>query len=175
MSDKGFDYDLMVENAMRGVLREALAYTEVHGLPGGHHFYISLDTNAPDVVMPSRLKAQYQEEMTIVIQHQYWNLHVSEEMFEIELGFNGKHEHLVVPFAAVTGFVDPEAQFGLRFGADGMVSPEEEGAPHHAQGPAKSTHRRAGEDEAGPRPGTGESPPAGADEKVVTLDQFRKK
>lgn len=175
MSDKGFDYDRMVEDAMRGVLRTALARTEAEGLPGNHHFYISFDTEAPGVTIPAPLKAQYPDEMTIVIQHQYWNLHVTDELFEIELAFGGRRQHLVIPFAAVTGFVDPDAQFGLRFGADGMISPADDGAPRHDTG----SHPRAGEDEAGPRPVEERAPDSSdnvsSGDKVVPLDSFRNK
>lgn len=169
-SDKGFDYDRMVEDAMRSVLRAALTQVEAEGLPGNHHFYISFDTNAPGVVIAAPLKAQYPEEMTIVIQHQYWNLHVAGDLFEIELAFGGRRQLLVIPFAAVTGFVDPEAQFGLRFGADGMVSPADDGAPRHGT----ESQPRIGEDEAGPRPGE-DAARDGSGDKVVPLDSFRNK
>ncbi len=160
MSDNGFNYDRMVEDAMRGVVREALVRAAAEGLPGNHHFYITFRTGADGVAIAPRLRAQYPEEMTIVVQHQYWNLSVAEDAFEIELAFGGKRERLVIPFAALTGFVDPDAQFGLRFGADGVA----------AVGTGSKAPAPAATDADTPAPDGG--PPG---EKVVSLDSFRKK
>lgn len=111
----GIQYEMLVERALRGVLREALRLVLDTGLPEGHHFYITFRTTHSDVILPPRLKAQYPEEMTIVLQHQFWNLHVEEALFSVELSFQSKLERLVIPFEAVTGFADPHAQFGLQF------------------------------------------------------------
>ncbi len=166
MRETGFDYDRMVEDAMRGVVRAALTHAVEEGLPGKHHFYLSFRTSAPGVVMPSRLRAQYPQEITIVVQHQYWNLTVMEESFAVDLAFGGKREHLVVPFAALTGFADPEAQFGLRFGEGGGLSAP--GGPKAAGTAPKPDEPATGEPMSGePAPGEGE--------KVVSIDSFRKK
>jgi hypothetical protein len=108
-------YDLLAQEALRGVVRTVLADTAKNGLPGEHHFYISFDTRAEGVQISSRMLAQYPKEMTIVLQHQFWDLIVAEGGFEVGLSFGGVPERLAVPFAAVTGFFDPSVQFGLRF------------------------------------------------------------
>ncbi len=157
MPGNGFDYELMVEDAMRGVAARALAEAAAHGLPGEHHFYVSFRTHDEGVLIPSQLRASYPEEMTIVIQHQYWNLITRDDGFEIELAFGGKRERLVIPYAAMTGFVDPHAQFGLKFGS----------AAHEAANQAVSATPEA---EAAPAEDA-ETP----GEKVISLDSFRKK
>src|ERR1700750_2510729 len=108
-------YERMVEDALRGVLRQALKITEKQGLPGQHHFYITFDTTAPGVQIAPSLKALHPKEMTIVLQHQFWDLQVLDEHFEITLSFNGVSQRLFIPFAAVTAFADPHAKFGLQF------------------------------------------------------------
>ncbi len=116
----------MVENALRGVLRQALKVTEAQGLPGAHHFYITFDTTHPDVQMAESLKALHPNEMTIVVQHQYWDLMVDDEHFEIALSFSGVNQHLSIPFDAVTAFADPHAKFGLQFHVEFEDAEEEE-------------------------------------------------
>ncbi len=108
-------YERMVEDALRGVLRQALRITEAQGLPGAHHFYITFETTHPEVNIAPSLKALHPNEMTIVLQHQFWDLHVYEDYFEITLSFSGVSQKLVVPFSAVTAFADPHAKFGLQF------------------------------------------------------------
>jgi hypothetical protein len=109
-------YDLLTQQALRGVVRNVLAETaKKKVLPGDHHFYISFDTRAEGVRLSDRLKAQYPEQMTIILQHQFWDLKVSDEGFEVGLSFGGVPERLVVPFAAIKGFFDPSVQFGLQF------------------------------------------------------------
>ncbi|MBV9954044.1 MAG: Stringent starvation protein B [Pseudolabrys sp.] len=109
-------YDLLTQKALRGVVREVLGdVARKKVLPGEHHFYISFDTQAEGVAISSRLLAQYPEEMTIILQHQFWDLKVGEDGFEVGLSFGGVPEHLVVPFAAINGFFDPSVQFGLQF------------------------------------------------------------
>jgi hypothetical protein len=115
MDITSLSYERMVEDALRGVLRQALKITAAQGLPGAHHFYITFDTTAPDVQIAASLKALHPNEMTIVLQHQFWDLQVHEEHFEITLSFNGVSQRLSVPFAAVTAFADPHAKFGLQF------------------------------------------------------------
>ncbi len=108
-------YERMVEDALRGVLRQALRITQAQGLPGQHHFYITFETTQPGVNIAASLKALHPNEMTIVLQHQFWDLQVFEDYFEITLSFSGVQQRLVVPFAAVTAFADPHAKFGLQF------------------------------------------------------------
>ena len=108
-------YDLLTQEALSSVLRRVLADAAKNGLPGDHHFYISYATDAPGVRMSPRLQAQYPQEITIVLQHQFWDLKVGEEAFEVGLSFSGIPEHLVVPFAAIKRFFDPSVQFGLQF------------------------------------------------------------
>jgi len=108
-------YERMVEDALRGVLRQALKITQTQGLPGSHHFYVTFDTTHPDVRMADSLRAMHPSEMTIVLQHQFWDLLVEDESFDITLSFSGVNQRLHVPFAAVTAFADPHAKFGLQF------------------------------------------------------------
>src|SRR5262249_34326530 len=108
-------YDLFAQEALRGVVRTVLDDTAKHGLPGEHHFYITFNTQAEGVRMPPRLLSQFPTEMTIVLQHQFWDLTVNEEGFEVGMSFGGIPERLGVPFAAIKSFVDPSAQFGLKF------------------------------------------------------------
>lgn len=108
-------YERMVEDALRGVLREALEITQAQGLPGSHHFYVTFDTTHPGVRIADSLRAMHPSEMTIVLQHQFWDLIVEEESFDITLSFSGVSQKLHVPFAAVTAFADPHAKFGLQF------------------------------------------------------------
>lgn len=108
-------YDLLTQQALRGVVRAVLADTAKKGLPGDHHFYISFETQAEGVRLSDRLRAQYPEDMTIILQHQFWDLSVTDAGFEVGMSFGGIPEKLYIPFAAVTGFFDPSVQFGLQF------------------------------------------------------------
>src|SRR5215470_18733105 len=109
-------YDLLTQQALRAVVRRVLADVAKTGaLPGEHHFYITFDTRAPGVRLSARMREQYPEEMTIVLQHQFWDLAVSDAHFEVALSFNGVSEKLQVPFEAIKGFFDPSVQFGLQF------------------------------------------------------------
>ncbi len=111
-------YDLLTQQALRGVVRGVLADVAKKGLPGEHHFYISFNTEADGVRMSDRLRAQYPQEMTIILQHQFWDLAVTEQAFEVGLSFGGVMERLSVPFDAIIGFFDPSVQFGLQFEED---------------------------------------------------------
>jgi hypothetical protein len=110
-------YDVLTQEALRGMLRRILGDAAKHGLPGEHHFFVTFDTNAPSVKISPRLHAQHREQMTIVLQHQFWDLAVHDDYFEVGLAFGGIPEKLVVPFAAIIGFVDPSVEFGLSFEA----------------------------------------------------------
>ena len=108
-------YDLLAQQALRGVVRAALERVRKDGLPGDHHFYIAFDTNFPGAKLSDRLKRKYPEEMTVVLQHQFWGLDVQEHKFAVELSFDNIPEKLEVPFASIRGFFDPHVQFGLQF------------------------------------------------------------
>ena len=126
-------YDKMIESAMRGVVRQAISEAAKHGLPGAHHFYISFRTDHPGTTVPDYLKSRYPQEMTIVLQYQFWGLDVEEESFSVTLSFNNVHERLTVPFQAVTVFADPAAKFTLPFQAS---------AAQAGQAPAAALERR---------------------------------
>jgi hypothetical protein len=125
-------YDLLTQDALRGVIRTVLTEAATKGLPGEHHFFITFDTRAEGVRMSTRLKASYPEEMTIVLQHQFWDLTVAEEDFEVGLAFNGIPERLHIPLKAVKAFLDPSVQFGLQF----TVEPEADAGAAKVETPA---------------------------------------
>lgn len=112
-------YDLLTQDAMRGVVRTALEKVQKDGLPGEHHFFITFMTQAPGVEISDVLMGRYPHEMTIVMQHQFWGLDVSEKEFQVGLTFNKIPERLKIPFSAVKGFFDPSVQFGLQFPIEG--------------------------------------------------------
>ena len=115
MADDLIRYDLLVQEALRGVVRKVLTDAARDGLVGEHHFYVSFRTEAPGVRMSQALREKYPQDMTIVLQHQFWDLGVTEHAFEVGLSFSGVPERLLVPFDALTGFFDPSVQFGLKF------------------------------------------------------------
>lgn len=153
MAEDLIRYDILAQEALRGVVRKVLSEVVKTGLPGEHHFFISFVTRAPGVRMSQRLLEQYDKEMTIVLQNQYWDLKVSETGFEVGLSFDGQHETLGVPFSALKGFFDPSVQFALRFDVN-------DEAPA-ATAPAPAAEAEAADEKPG--------------EKVVSLDSFRKK
>ena len=128
MAEDLIRYDLLVQDALRGVVRKVLTDAARDGLSGEHHFYISFRTEAPGVRMSQRLREKYPQEMTIVLQHQFWDLGVTEHSFEVGLSFSGVPERLLIPFDALSGFFDPSVQFGLKFdlneGAEGEEATE---------------------------------------------------
>lgn len=172
--EQHFDYDRMVEDAMRGLVRQALRKAAAEGLQGEHHFYISFRTDAEDVGIPPRLKAQYPQEITIVLQHQFWNLDVGKQGFSVELAFAGKRERLDVPYMALTGFADPSAQFGVKFGAEKKATAANTTTDATAGATVKMPPATAGDKAGGDKAG-GDRPADKPGEKVVSLDQFRKK
>ncbi|MCP8937201.1 ClpXP protease specificity-enhancing factor SspB [Alsobacter sp. SYSU M60028] len=134
-------YDLLVQEALKGVVRKILTDAAVSGLPGDHHFFISFRTTDPGVRISARLREKYPEEITIVLQHQFWDLIVTEHTFEVGLSFSGIPERLLVPFDALTGFFDPSVQFGLKFdlsGAEPADNDEEDAEEAEAERPAPS-------------------------------------
>jgi hypothetical protein len=173
-------YDILTQDALRSVVHTVLADVAAKGLPGEHHFFISIDTRADGVGLSPRLKAQYPKEMTVVLQHQFWDMVVTEDRFEVGLSFNGVPERLVVPFRAIKGFVDPSVQFGLQFAVAVEGDDSAEAAPpggETARPPAR--HEQATPPAALPLAANpaaakpeGESPAGG---EVVRLDRFRKK
>jgi hypothetical protein len=180
-------YDLLTQQALRGVVRSVLNDAAKKGLPGEHHFYIAFDTRADGVNIPDRLRAQYPEEMTIILQHQFWDLKVTDENFEVGLSFGGVPAKLTVPFDAVKGFFDPSVQFGLQFEEVGEDAPRTAAANAPDKQPAKAPENQAEtkkrppaaeQPEAEPAPASipepPDEPPAGGAE-VVRLDRFRKK
>ena len=162
MSIERLRYDKMVEDALRGVVREALREAAAKGLPGDHHFYVTFDTTYDGTVMPDWLRTEYPEQMTIVLQHQFWGLEIGEESFSVTLSFNNRQERLTVPIAAITGFADPAVKFGLQFEATEL---EEGDAAKPVEKVAASAARKPSAAPAATN--------NGAD--VVTLDAFRKK
>src|SRR5579862_3201614 len=118
MAKPALRYDKMVETALRGVAKEALAVAAQRGLPGAHHFYVTFRTDHPGVEMPDFLRAQYPSEMTIVLQHQFWGLEVDENQFAVTLSFHSQAQRLTVPLAAMTAFEDPSVKFRLEFHPD---------------------------------------------------------
>jgi hypothetical protein len=124
MSTDLIRYDLQVQDALRGVVRKVLSDAAREGLPGEHHFYITFRTQAPGVNLSNRLREQYPEEMTIILQHQFWDLKVDDIGFQVGLHFKNIPEKLVVPLDAISGFYDPSVQFGLKFEAQGEDSDE---------------------------------------------------
>jgi hypothetical protein len=133
-------YDLLTQQALRGVVRSVLTDTAKKGLPGDHHFFITFDTQADNVRMSDRLRGQYPEEMTVILQHQFWDLSVSDQAFDVGLSFGGITERLSIPFDAIKAFVDPSVQFGLQF--------EEVTEGETQQAPA-NPHDKANEKQAG--------------------------
>lgn len=151
------DYQKIIQAALRDVVRRVLAQVAEQGMPGDHHFYIGFRTDHPEVRIPKFLTEQYPTEMTIILQHQFWELEVTEEDFSVLLTFNARRHGLTIPFAAVTAFADPVAEFALRFDVD---STSEVAEPEPSPEPAPA-----------PRP----SGPSGKSGDVIRFDPSRRK
>jgi uncharacterized protein len=164
-------YDQLAQNALRGVVRDALRRVEKSGLPGEHHFYIQFNTKYPGVNIGARLAERYPREMTVVLQHQFFNLQVTEERFQVELSFDNIPERLIVPFASVKGFLDPAVQFGLQFEVV-MAESAEAAAEQKAK---KSTELKLEDKSTEKSSETAADDSAEDTPKVVSLDAFRKK
>ena len=169
MVDDVIRYDVLAQEALRGVMRKVLGEVEKTGLPGEHHFFVTFITDAPGVRISSRLREKYPEQMTIVIQHQYWDLKVSETGFEIGLRFSEIPERLLIPFAAIKGFYDPSVNFELEFDVD-IAEGAAESAREGTVALVPPTTSEAGE----PDEGEDAAEPSGTAD-VVSLDAFRKK
>jgi uncharacterized protein len=174
-------YDVLARDALRGVLRRVLADAAEHGLPGEHHFFITFLSTADGVKLSPRLLAQYPEEMTVILQHQFWDLVVSDDRFEVGLSFGGIPERLVVPFNSIKSFFDPSVQFGLQFDT-AAEAPEAGSHPVSAAAPAAANPAPAAlpvaaasapENSASGNKDEAAKSSEGAE--VVRLDRFRKK
>ncbi|GHC75342.1 SspB family protein [Limoniibacter endophyticus] len=171
MADDQIRYDILVQDALRSVMRKVLSEVSKTGLPGDHHFFITFLTGAPGVRISSRLKERYPEQMTIVVQYQYWDLKVTETGFEIGLSFSDIPEKLEVPFAAVRGFYDPSVNFELEFDiqpvvqdiAQDLEDEEPEAAPVVEENIFETVAKKS------------EKTEDGKSADVVSLDAFRKK
>ena len=157
LSEKAFEYDMMVEEALRGVVIKALKQLATAGFSNEHHFYITFKTKGKGVDIPSFLTARYPDEMTIVLQHQFWDLQIREFEFEVALGFNEKRERLLIPFNCISGFSDPSVKFGLQFQV--IEEAEEEVLENLLSNETTSTNKTINEAVSG---------------DVVSLDNFRK-
>jgi uncharacterized protein len=177
MSEDEIRYDILASEALRGIIRTVLQRVQKRGLPGEHHFYINFSTGTPGVNLSKRLREQYPEEMTIVLQHKFWDLFVHDDRFEVKLSFNNVPERLVVPFASIKSFVDPSVQFGFNpnlFAASGERLTELAADSSDAQDPAASTQEEHPVAEKAVLVHQ-EEQPAPKTAKVVELDLFRKK
>jgi hypothetical protein len=166
-------YDVLARDALRGVLRRVLTDAAEHGLPGEHHFFITFLSTAEGVKLSPRLLAQYPEEMTVILQHQFWDLVVTDDRFEVGLSFGGIPERLVVPFNSIKSFFDPSVQFGLQFEpADAAEAAAATNLPAAVPAAASSalTVPAAAAEKSDDEPA---KPSEGAE--VVRLDRFRKK
>jgi hypothetical protein len=176
-------YDLLVQDALRSVVRKVLADTARNGLVGDHHFNIAFKTHAPGVVVPPAVKQRFPDEMSIILQHEFWDLAVTQDAFEVNLNFSRKPERLIVPFDSITGFTDPSVPFGFKL---------EPRVPETASQAPSAEEKRTSQNSAPAKPAPVKSPaqpastgksgqsaekpsvPAG-ETKVVSIDAFRKK
>jgi hypothetical protein len=180
-------YDILVQDALRAMVRDLLTDVAKNGLPSDHHFFITFDTTAEGVRLSDRLREQYPEEMTIVLQHQFWDLKVTDKAFEVGLSFGGVAERLYVPLAAIKGFADPSVQFALQFEELALADDSDESKPAASPAapqpsPKSRTPARTSRTSvpASPPPAAAaEQPDKPAGDKsgaeVVRLDRFRKK
>ena len=155
MAQDLFQYEKMVEGALRGVVRDALQRAAREGLRSAHHFYIGFATQMPGVVIPDHLRTRYPDEMTIVLQHQFWDLEITEEDFSVTLSFHKQLERLVIPFAAIRSFADPSVNFALEFAAPEVKPAGAGGVPVLVEAPPKPAKKSTAD--------------------VVALDSFRKR
>ena len=158
MPGEDIDYPALIHEALMGVVREVLCQVAEEGLPGDHHFYLTFRTDHPDVVIPPSLKMRPPETMTIILQHQFWDLSIEEKVFGVTLRFGGSKHQLTIPFEALTSFIDPDAEFGLQLGESSQEGEEEiadESEEGYSTAEPGSTLDKTGD--------------------VVSIDEFRKK
>ncbi len=168
--DGDLKYDLMVEEALRGVVGRSLTHAAKHGLHDGHHFYITFRTDDPGTQVSQRLRERYPSEMTIVLQYQFWDLEVTQEGFSVTLSFGEVPENLIVPFPAVIAFADPSVQFGLQFDiAKGEGADVQSDSERPDAGADPDTNPDDAASGAGVDAGQQDS------NKVVSFDTFRRK
>jgi uncharacterized protein len=177
-------YDLLVQDALRSVVRKVLADTARTGLIGDHHFNIAFKTHAPGVVVPPAVKSRFPDEMSIILQHEFWDLVVTPDAFEVNLNFSRKPERLIVPFDSITGFTDPSVPFGFKLEprvpepaasrAPAIVGMQES-APPPAPAKAAPTKPPSGSAPAKPNQRAGKPADPAGEAKVVSIDAFRKK
>jgi hypothetical protein len=181
MAEDHIRYDILAQEALRGVMRKVLAEVARTGLPGNHHFFITFLTGAPGVRISPRLREKYPEQMTIVIQFQYWDLKVSDTGFEVGLSFSDVPERLEIPFSAVRGFYDPSVNFELEFDVKTEAPAAGEEKPAKPQTESSKTTVPAKKSDAKKKPtDVAKEPPAATPSaakgaEVVSLDSFRKK
>lgn len=190
MNQNELRYDRLVEVALLGVVRKALESAAPDSMPGEHHFYLTFRTRAPGIDIPGFLLEQYPEEMTIILQHQFWDLKTTDEYFEVTLSFNNRPADLHIPFAALTAFIDPSVKFGLQFNAetdDSTQTGTEDMKPANSgdvaklpvvtgksvEPPITAPSHEVGAAEAEAREASNQSTSDSAD--IVSLDTFRKK
>ena len=156
---KGFDYDSLVEDGLKDVVKRVLKITSETGLIGNSHFFISFNGDDPDVIVPNELKTTDNSEIKIIIQHQFWDLKSTDNHFEVTLSFNGKKKNISVPFKALTSFTDPSVGFGLQFKTDKQLQlsngENQTELPDIEKTPKSSENSKSGE--------------------IVSLDAFRDK
>jgi len=186
-------YDILTQDALRGVVRTVLEDAARNGLPGEHHFFIAFDPRSEGVKLSPRMRAQYPEEMTVVLQHQFWDLVVTEEQFEVGLSFGGVPERVVVPFAAIKSFADPSVKFGVQFEMLTETADDEAAAETSARPPAEhkdtappmtglptpanpdGVNPSIAKSDVGEPDATKPDETPGSGAEVVRLDRFRKK
>jgi uncharacterized protein len=177
-------YDLLVQDALRSVVRKVLADAARHGLPGDHHFNIAFKTQAPGVVAPAAVKSRFPDEMSIILQHEFWDLVVTQDVFEVSLNFSRRPERLTVPFDSITGFSDPSVPFGFKLEprvSEPTASPTpaaKEKERVESPTPTKpATVKPAAKPVSAPKSGPNAEKPAerAGETKVVSIDAFRKK
>ncbi len=174
MATDPLQYDKMVKAALRDVVRQALEHAARSGLPGNHHFYLTFKAGHAGVKLPEHLRAQYPDEMTIVLQHQFWGLEVNPEYFEVTLSFNDVAERLTIPFEALTAFVDPSVKFGLQLQAPPSAQIPEAKEPSSPASAGSESPKEPDGPAAG-KQGPEDKEEEGGPDKIVSLDAFRKK
>ena len=196
MQQQAIRYDLLVQDALRGMVRDLLVKVAREGLPGDHHFFITFKTHAPGVQLSARMKARYPDEITIVLQHQFWDLIVSDKQFEVGLSFSNIPERLIVPFTSLSGFHDPSVPFMLKFEPKDATAAEEQSTeptplpqpvarletvkpdankPDANKPGTRLAPERAAKADAETASQDASAPPASDASKVVSIDSFRKK
>ncbi len=176
MAEDFLDYGKLIDEAMHRVVKRALALVQERGLPLEHHFFITFRTDYPGVMLSDELRFRYPEEMTIVMQHQFWDLEVEEDRFSIVLSFDNVKQNLTIPFSALVSFADPSMKFGLQFHAAPLDGAQKPSTVTQKRNLTKDPLQTQGNQQAG-KPGKGDTGSEGdsGGNNVVTLDSFRKK